>query len=121
MNKNRLRPWKKTDIKPRPDDVWQERLYCVQWVMKETLGAGRQKTFYTGARASDLEREARATRIVDDHLAQWQQSGLVPDMPIETGKENEGPIRTNGWTYWHHYVRAGDSSYSCPSSPGRQD
>ena len=30
-----------------------------------------------------------------------QSAGLVSDMEIETGKENEGPIRTNGWKFWH--------------------
>ena len=31
-NDNRLRLWEKYDFKPRPDDIFQERLYCVQWM-----------------------------------------------------------------------------------------
>jgi len=29
---NQLRLWTKDDIVPRPDDIFQERLYCVRWV-----------------------------------------------------------------------------------------
>lgn len=38
-NRNRLRPWEKEDIVPRPEDILQERLYCVQWI-RETEEAG---------------------------------------------------------------------------------
>ncbi len=34
---NRLRRWEKHDFKPRPDDIFQERLYCIQWMTRETL------------------------------------------------------------------------------------
>ena len=27
---------------------------------------------------------------------------LVPDMEIEPGAKTDEPIRTRGWTYWHH-------------------
>lgn len=42
---NRLRPWGKSDFKPLPDDIFQERLYAIQWISKETLDAGRQDTW----------------------------------------------------------------------------
>lgn len=100
--KNQLRLWEQADFKPRADDVFQERLYAIQWFSKETLDAARPDTFFSSVSFSDLDRERRIENIVEDNLAQWQREGLVSDMPIETGKENEGPIRTNGWTYWHH-------------------
>ena len=31
---NDLRRWTKTDILPAPDDIFQERLYCIQWITK---------------------------------------------------------------------------------------
>ena len=37
-NRNRLRMWEKSDFVPRPDDIWQERLYAIQWITKESLG-----------------------------------------------------------------------------------
>jgi putative DNA methylase len=30
VNHNRLRLWEKSDFVPRPEDVWQERLYAIQ-------------------------------------------------------------------------------------------
>ncbi|TVQ86027.1 MAG: DNA methylase, partial [Chromatiaceae bacterium] len=98
---NRLRRWEKQDFRPRPEDVFQERLYCIQWMTRDTLGSHRPETFFAAVTEEDLERERRVERIVAENLARWQEDGLVPDMMIETGKENEGPIRTNGWCYWH--------------------
>jgi adenine-specific DNA methylase len=28
-----LRPWEKSDWTPRPDDVYQERLFCIRWIL----------------------------------------------------------------------------------------
>jgi putative DNA methylase len=46
LNRNRLRHWEKSDFKPRPDDIFQERLYAIQWITKDTLGTSRQETFF---------------------------------------------------------------------------
>jgi putative DNA methylase len=35
VSRNRLRLWEKSDFTPRPDDVFQERLYCIQWTTKD--------------------------------------------------------------------------------------
>jgi len=43
--KNRLRLWEKEDFTPRSDDIFQERLYAIHWITKETLGLNRQETF----------------------------------------------------------------------------
>ncbi len=100
---NRLRRWEKHDFKPRPDDLFQERLYCIQWIKKETLDAARQETFFAAPTEADLERERKVEAIVAENLARWQQEGLVPDMPIEPGDKTDEPIRTRGWTHWHHF------------------
>ena len=41
-----------------------------------------------------------------ENLARWQNEGLVPDMPIEPGDKTDEPIRTRGWTHWHHLFGA---------------
>ena len=41
-NRNRLRQWEITDFVPRTEDIFHERLYCVQWIRKESLKKGRQ-------------------------------------------------------------------------------
>ena len=102
---NRLRLWEKLDFMPRPDDLLQERLYCIQWTRSKKKGKGEEYEF-----RPVTEDDLRRDRIVQDyaaqHLADWQTRGWVPDMRIEVG----GPpryqgldlIRARGWTYWHH-------------------
>ena len=99
---NDLRAWEKSDFTPRPEDVFQERLYCIQWITKETVFKSRQETFFSSVSVDDIKRERVVEEIVRSNLDRWQEMGFAPDMEIETGKETEGPIRTNGWTYWHH-------------------
>jgi Protein of unknown function (DUF1156) len=55
---NDLRPWETEDIVPRTGDVFQERLYAIQWLTPE----GR--LLYTNPREEDLARE----REVDNHV-----------------------------------------------------
>jgi putative DNA methylase len=69
---NKLRPWDKADFMPRPDDVLQERLYCIQWTTKETLRLRRPETFFSSATHEDLDRELRVEGIVRDNLIRWQ-------------------------------------------------
>jgi len=98
---NRLRLWEKHDFKPRPDDVFQERLYCVQWMRPRVSGKSFDYEFRAVTDA-DLERERIVEDYVEKHLAEWQERGWVPDMRIEPGEKTDEPIRTRGWTYWHH-------------------
>lgn len=95
---NDLRRWKKSDISPASDDILGERLYCIQWVSSKDSA----RTFFRAPTKDDLDREAKVEMLVRESLARWQAEGLVPDMAIEDGKETEGPIRTRGWTHWHH-------------------
>ena len=39
-NGNRFRLWEKLDFKPRPDDIFQERLYCIQWMRPRRRARG---------------------------------------------------------------------------------
>ncbi|MDN5870356.1 MAG: DUF1156 domain-containing protein [Nitrococcus sp.] len=105
-NRNRLRQWEKHDFKPRPDDIFQERLYAIQWITAETLGQSRQQTYFASVTEEDLERERKVERVVEENLARWQEVGLVPDMAIEPGAKTNEPIRTRGWRYWHQLFNA---------------
>ncbi len=103
---NRLRRWGKNDFKPRADDIFQERLYCIQWITRQSLDRPRPETFFSAVAAADLEREGRVDAIVSGNLTSWQAEGYVPDMAIEVG----GPPRyqgrdlviARGWNTWHH-------------------
>lgn len=99
---NRLRPWTCSDFKPQSDDVFQERLYCIQWIKKSTLEKPRKETFFSKVNQQDLDRERKVEEIVSESLSGWQLRGLVPDMEIEPGYNTDQPIRERGWKYWHH-------------------
>lgn len=103
-NQNRLRKWEIHDFKPRADDIWQERLYAIQWLDAEDLAAGKAnpRTWFAAPTAEDMERERIVEGIVEDNLAVWQAAGIVPDMEIEPGYNTSQPIRERGWTHWHH-------------------
>ena len=103
---NRLRRWDKSDFEPRPDDIYQERLYAVHWVTAGTIHATRQETYFAAPTEDDLKRERKVGAIVAKSLAQWQADGLVPDMAIEEGSETTRLFRERGWTHWHHLFNA---------------
>ena len=69
---------------------------------KASLAKKRQDAFFAAATAVDLDRERIVEEIVSQNLGPWQEEGLVPDMEIEPGAKTDEPIRTRGWTYWHH-------------------
>lgn len=100
-NGNRLRLWDKRDFKPRPDDIFLERLYCVQWMRPKKKGKADDYEFRT-VTPDDLGRERVVEEFVAEHLADWQRRGWVPDMRIEPGDETERLYRERGWTHWHH-------------------
>lgn len=100
-NGNRLRLWEKHDFKPRPDDIFQERLYCVQWMRPKNKGKGDDYEF-RAVTPEDIKRERIVEEYIADNLANWQAKGLIPDMRIESGDETERLYRERGWTHWHH-------------------
>ena len=57
---------------------------------------------YRAVDEADLEREARVLALLRERLAEWQARGYVPSRKIAPGAKTDEPIRTRGWTYWHH-------------------
>ena len=49
-----------------------------------------------------MSRETVVEDFVAKHLSNWQTKGWLPDMRIEPGDKTDEPIRTRGWTHWHH-------------------
>ncbi|AVE40848.1 DUF1156 domain-containing protein [Providencia stuartii] len=100
-NKNRLRMWEKEDFTPRADDIFQERLYCIQWMKRKS--SGKQFDYeFRAVTDEDLVREKKVIEYVSQHLSSWQADGYVSDMVIEKGYNTDQPIRERGWTHWHH-------------------
>ncbi|HCT3226643.1 TPA: DUF1156 domain-containing protein [Enterobacter hormaechei] len=102
LNCNRLRKWKKSDFEPAKDDIFQERLYAIHWITKESLSKGKKEYFFTGNTPYIQEIDEKIRRLVKTNLDSWQRDGLIPDMEIESGAKTDEPIRTRGWTHWHH-------------------
>ncbi len=100
-----LRLWDNNDLVPRTEDVFQERLYCVRWVETYTNDQGKEKTrkHYSSVTEADLERERKVLSLVQQRFEEWQEKGFIPYGKIDRGGEKtEEPIRTRGWSYWHH-------------------
>jgi len=98
---NQLRPWTKSDFTPRADDIFQERLYAVHWMRPKGNGKRWEYEFRTVCEA-DLSRERAVEDFIASHFDEWQRNGWLPDMRIEAGDKTDEPIRTRGWTHWHH-------------------
>ena len=92
-----LRRWNNDDVVPRPGDVFQERLYCIRWV------SAKGERRYAAPEDADLVREAKVLELLRERFADWQRNGFIPtkEMPKDGDKTDE-PIRTRGWTHWHH-------------------
>ncbi len=99
-----LRMWAADDLVPRPDDVFQERLYCIRWIEQYTdeRGTPRTRRHYRAPDADDLAREATALALLRQRFADWQQRGFIPSREITPGDKTDELIRTRGWTHWHH-------------------
>ena len=93
-----LRQWRNEDLTPLPEDVFQERLYCVRW-----RSSGEDPVAeYRAVTDADLGREAEALRLLEERFGEWQAKGYIPSRAIASGQKTDEPIRTRGWTHWHH-------------------
>jgi len=104
-----LRLWENEDLIPRPNDTFQERPYCVRWVetywTTNAKGEDVEKTIrhYCSVTEEDLNREKLVLDLLKERFNDWQEKGYIPRQAIERGGEKtEEPIRTRGWSYWHH-------------------
>jgi putative DNA methylase len=106
---NKLRLWERTDFKPRPEDIFQERLYCVQWMRHKNSGKGYEFEF-RNVSDDDLARELVVEGYIAKNLVDWQSKGWLPDMRIEVGSppryQGQDLVRARGWMYWHHVFNA---------------
>ena len=93
-----LRQWANDDLVPRPVDVFQERLYCVRWRSPGDDPAAE----YRAVTEDGLQREAEALRLLEERFVEWQAKGYIPSRAITPGQKTDEPIRTRGWTHWHH-------------------
>ncbi|RJF71499.1 DUF1156 domain-containing protein [Deinococcus cavernae] len=89
-----LRAWQADDLVPRPEDFYQERLYCVRWV------DAQGKRHYEAATPADEAREAKALALLKERWTDWQERGFVPSRAIEEGPRAGRIFAGRNWRYW---------------------
>lgn len=99
-----LRLWENDDIIPRPDDIFQERLFCIRWMEIGIGSSGREKIkwHFCAPDEYDLKREEKVLSLLREKFSEWQKKGYLPSMKIEYGDETTRLYRERGWTHWHH-------------------
>ncbi len=98
-----LRMWENSDVIPRPDDVFQERLYCIRWVEQNSENGGVQgQRHYSAPTEADLQKEMQTIELLKEQFERWQQNGIIPSRRIESGYNTDQPTRERGWSFWHH-------------------
>ncbi|MGB4548388.1 MAG: anti-phage-associated DUF1156 domain-containing protein [Syntrophales bacterium] len=106
QNAGGLRLWEKHDFQPRLVDVLQERLYCIRWRKPDwTDDRGRTRKgdlIYREPREHDLAVDRKIITHLQEMVGNWQAEGWIPSWRIEPGDKTDEPIRTRGWTHWHH-------------------
>ena len=99
-----LRRWENHDFKPRLDDIFQERLYCIRWEeeYRDENGNERYRSHYCAPDENDAKREQLVFDLLKERFADWQERGFIPRKRIELGNETTRLLRERGWTHWHH-------------------
>lgn len=98
-----IRKWNKDEFINKEDDFIRERLYCIKYIKKSIDKNGKTKEikYYTSPNESDINREKKVLKLLEERFNDYQEKGYIPSMKIEGGYNTDQPIRERGWTYWH--------------------
>jgi len=94
-----LREWEKHEFVPRPDDVFQERLYCVMWI-------DENGDWYYADPQTKIWSARKSSRAFKRAIPRVAGKGYIPSNRIEDGEKTAEPIRN----------RVGDTGTSCLTS-----
>lgn len=99
-----IRQWENSDLVPRKDDVFQDRLYCIRYVETITKDNGTKQIIrhFVEPNENDIKREDKVLELLKENITEWQEKGYIPSKKIIPGYNTDQPIRERGWTYWHH-------------------
>ncbi|MCB0192592.1 MAG: DUF1156 domain-containing protein [Anaerolineae bacterium] len=102
--RHEMRLWENDDLVPRPDDIFQERLYCIRWVETyvDKNGNLRTRRHYRAPTPDDLQREESVLILLRERFHPWQDQGYISSRRIVPGQKTNEPIRSRGWSHWHH-------------------
>ena len=79
---------------PRPEDIYQERLYAIQWITKASIGKGREEMFFAAVTRDDLEREQIVTDLYEITLPNGSARDLFRHAYRARGKHNAANLET---------------------------
>ncbi len=110
-----LRKWEASDFTPIPEDVFQERLYAIKYLQKNSRKTWEQflkkpgpatdatygTVYYVAPSTEDLIREKKVVALLKERFNDWQKKGYLPSAIIEAGSETTRLRRERGWQYWH--------------------
>ena len=68
----------------------------------KALSKSLPEKLYRTVDEADMERESLALTLLRERFCDWQTLGYIPRRSIVHGAKTDEPIRTRGWTYWHH-------------------
>jgi hypothetical protein len=110
-----LRQWEADEFIPRPNDVFNERLYAIKYLEKNNRKTWEQflkkpgpatdatygKVYFVAPTTEDLKREEKVVELLKERFFEWQEKGYLPSSGIEDGYNTTQPKRERGWHYWH--------------------
>jgi adenine-specific DNA methylase len=110
-----LRQWGESEFVPKPDDVFQDRLYAIKFLEKNNKKTWSQflkkpapatdatygKVNYTAPDNNDLNREETVINLLKERFEHWQRKGYIPSTHIIPGDETTRLKRERGWNFWH--------------------
>ena len=93
---NRLRLWEKSDFVPRPDDIYQERLYCIQWITEGArwTRAGRRLSLPPSPTTTSRESKDRGDCQTKSFALAGR--GLCARHADRAGRRDNAPIPRTG-------------------------
>ena len=125
LNQLRKRDWRAEDrvleetqrkcLAMKDEGVPTQRLKDAARQLKELkVGAGQRNArcvalaksvpnaLYRAVDEADIQREDLALALLRERFEAWQALGYIPNRQIATGAKTDEPIRTRGWSHWHH-------------------
>jgi hypothetical protein len=91
--KNEIIELTKNDAEALPD---------FSYLLKTGILKQKTRKRYIRPTDADFQKEYKVFQLLKERFKDWQSKGYIPSYKIERGIKTDEPIRTRGWTYWHH-------------------
>ena len=120
-----LRQWQNDDIVPRPDDVFQERLYCVRWRLPrldEALWAEQDARASSACKATGIAASA-TSEVMLATLPEWVDRECATDALVALltadGRCEVAELRRRDWRAEEHALVEAQREFETRKAAGR--